>query len=231
MLTTADTFREIHRLRKLIRDLDEQIAEGPSLLKGQQNELTRAEAGFKQAQDDLKHLKVSVHDKETSLKAAHQQIAKYEKQRETAQSKKEMDAFETEIGHARKKCAQLEDEILNGMGEIDERTANLPNIEKDMKRVREETAVFQQEAAERHQRLLTESERARSELAQAERTLPDETRPEYIRLVQRFGADALAAVKDRSCQNCHGSLTIQHNRELEMGRFKTCNNCGRVLYV
>ena len=81
-MTTVDTLREVHRLRKLIRDLQEQIAEGPTLVSDQQARLTRAETDLNGARDRLKHIKVSVHDKETTLKGTHQQIARYEKQRE-----------------------------------------------------------------------------------------------------------------------------------------------------
>ena len=105
MPSTVELLRDLHRLRKLIRDLDEQIAGGPSLLTAQQDRLTRAGSDVRDAHDGLKHLKVSVHEKETSLKAAHQQIAKYEKQRETASSKKELDAFEHEISHNRRKAS------------------------------------------------------------------------------------------------------------------------------
>ena len=66
----------------------------------------------------IKQLKVSAHDKEVSLKAAHQQIAKYEKQRETAASKKELDAFEHEIAHNRGECAKFEEEIFAMLTEI-----------------------------------------------------------------------------------------------------------------
>src|ERR1051326_3039027 len=109
MPNTVDTLREIHRLRKLITDLHEQIAGGPEALAAEQARVTQAETDLRDAQDRLKHLKVAVHDKETSLKAAHQQIAKYEKQRETAGSKKELDAFDHEISHSRQKVAELEE--------------------------------------------------------------------------------------------------------------------------
>ena len=157
---------------------------------------------MKEAQDGLKHLKVSVHDRETTLKATHQQMAKYEKQRETATSKKELDAFDHEIGHARQKCSQLEDEILTGLGEIDERTAKLPELERELARVREESAGFQKEADERLQRLQNELERAKSELAAAEQTIPPDIRPQYNRLVASARpthrtAETASVVEDR----------------------------------
>src|SRR5262245_12977482 len=192
MPNIVETLRELHRLRNLIRDLQEQIAEGPSLLSAEQTRLTRAENDLKEAQAGLKHLKVEVHEKETTLKATHQQIAKYEKQRETAASKKELDALEHEISHNRQKCSQLEDEILAGLAEIDERTANIPVLEKELAKVREESAGFQKEADERQSRLQRELERSQVELAEWEKNLPADVRATYNRLVASHGPDALA---------------------------------------
>src|SRR5262245_15358847 len=232
MPNIVETLRELHRLRNLIRDLQEQIAEGPSLLSAEQSRLTRAESDLKEGQDGLKRLKVEVHEKETTLKATHQQIAKYEKQRETAASKKELDAFDHEISHNREKCSKLEDEILNGLGEIDERTANIPVLEKELAKVRQESAGFQKEADERQVRLKTELERAHAELAVMENNLPADVRTTYNRLVSKMGPDAMAKAENRTCQSCYASLTLQTIRELEGGgRFVTCTICGRALYV
>ncbi len=232
MPSIVETLREAHRLRKLIRDLQEQIAEGPSLLTAEQARLTRAESDLKEAHAGLKHLKVEVHEKETTLKATHQQIAKYEKQRETAASKKELDAFDHEIAHNRNRASQLEDEILAGLGEIDERTGSIPLLEKELANVRQESAGFQKEADERQARLQRELERARAELGEGEKSLPPEVRKEYDRLVASHGPDAMAQVQNRTCTSCYGSLTQQTVRELEGGgRFVTCTICGRALYV
>jgi predicted nucleic acid-binding Zn-ribbon protein len=232
MPSIVETLREAHRLRQLIRDLQEQIADGPSLLSAEQARLTRAENDLKDAQAALKQLKVDVNAKETTLKATHQQIAKYEKQRETAASKKELDAFDHEIKHNREKCSQLEDEILGGLAEIDERTANIPVLEKELAKVRQESAGFQKEADERQARLQNERERAQAELAELEKNLPSDMRPTYNRLVAAMGPDAMAKAENRTCQACYASLTLQTIRELEGGgRFVTCTICGRALYV
>src|SRR5262245_26068867 len=232
MPNIVETLRKLHRLRNLIRERQEQIAEGPSLLSAAQSRLTRAETDLKDAQAGLKHLKVEVHEKETTLKATHQQIAKYEKQRETAASKKELDAFDHEITHNRQKCSQLEDEILAGLGEIDERTANIPVLEKELAKVRQESAGFQKEADERLARLQSELERAKTDLVEWEKNLPSDVRTTYMRLVASHGPDAMAKAENRTCQACYASLTLQTIRELEGGgRFVTCTICGRALYV
>lgn len=231
MTTVVETFRELHRLRRLARDLEAELADAPRQLAAQQARLAKAEQDLQAAQDGLKHAKVTVSDKEKTLKSTHQQIAKYEKQRESATSKKEFDAFDHEIAHAKQKCAELEDEILAGLSDIDDRTAALPEIERELARVREETLKFQGEAEERRGFLQRELERAKTELAAAEATLPEDIRSHYQRLVASYGAEALAKVENRTCQQCYGSITLQMDRELGAGRFVTCKGCGRALYV
>lgn len=231
MAGIVDTFRELHRLHRLVRDLQSEMEKGPRLLRQQQMRLQRAEDAVKENQDTIKQLKVSTHEKEVSLKAAHQQIAKYEKQRETAASKKELDAFEHEIAHNRQECGKLEDEIFAIMTEIDERTAKGPELDKVVAQAKQEVAGFEQEEKQRQERLSGELRRATDERAALEKTLPSDIRPLYDRLINSYGPDGLAAVKDRTCSNCYGSITLQHQRELDAGRFFTCKNCGRILYV
>ena len=98
-------------------------------------------------------------------------------------------------------------------------------------RVKAESANFQKEADERHERLLRELDRAKSELEEAEKHLPETNREHYLRMIVGHGPEALAAVENKVCSFCNGSLTMQHLRELEAGRYTTCKGCGRILYV
>jgi predicted nucleic acid-binding Zn-ribbon protein len=112
----TDLFRDIHRLRRFAHDLQEQIQRVPRQLQVQQARIARQEDLLRQGQDAIKHLKVSIHEKEVSLKTTHQQVAKHERQLNESASKKEYDALKAEIAADRQKCLQLEDEIL-GVGE------------------------------------------------------------------------------------------------------------------
>src|SRR5205807_2603818 len=92
MTATATILREIHRLRRQAAELQARIDQGPRQLKAQHARIARQEETLRQAQDAVKHLKVTMHEKDVSLKATQQQIAKYEKQLNEVTSKKEFDA-------------------------------------------------------------------------------------------------------------------------------------------
>ena len=135
MPTPVEIIRELGRLHRHIHELEEAKEHGPRLLKAQQTKLTRHENAVKEGQENLKKLKVAIHEKEGSLKSMHQTIAKHEKQLNEAGSKKEYDALQTEIATERQKCAALEDEILTGLGEVDEKTAQIPQLEKALAQI------------------------------------------------------------------------------------------------
>src|SRR5262245_35840647 len=112
MATPVELLRECHRLRKQPKEWQAEIAPPPRQLKAQQTKVARQEELRQEAQDSLKKLKVSQHDKETQLKQTQALIAKHERQLNEAGSKKEYDALKSEIAAEQAKSRKLEDEIL-----------------------------------------------------------------------------------------------------------------------
>lgn len=223
--------REIHRLRRHHRDLQTEIERLPRLLKAHQGKVAKQEQTLKQAQDDLKHLKVQAHDKEVNLKTTMQLLAKYEKQTNDMKSPKEVEAKEKEIATSKKTIEELEEQILLGLAEIDESTARIPQLDKAVKDAKAELAVFEKDSKERRQHLMAQVKLAEDELKKYETRLPATVRALYDRLIKSHGADALALVQKSSCGHCHTSVTAQNVNELYQGHFVCCNSCGRMLYA
>src|SRR5262249_44512820 len=159
--------------------LQEEIERLPRLIKVQQGKVVRAEEALKQGQENLKKLKVANSEKEKSLKAKSADVAKYEKQRDEITGKKEYDALQHEIAAARQACTQLEDEILAGLMESDERTAQLPELEKAVKQAKSELANFDQISAGRKTALTEELQRVQDEIKSVEASLADDIRVQY----------------------------------------------------
>jgi predicted nucleic acid-binding Zn-ribbon protein len=227
----GNTFREIHRLRQFARDLQQEIDRGPIQLKARRNVAAKAAEAYQAAQDELKKLKVKVHEKETSLKATHTQIGKYEKQLDEVTDKKQYDALKHEIAAARERARVLEDEILDGMSETEERAAKLPEQEQAAAKAKEDLATFEGEQSERLTRLSEQLKTALVDLKAADSKIPEQFQSQYQRMVNAFGADALAAVENRSCAHCHMHITVQQMHEVEQGEFVLCRSCGRGLYL
>jgi predicted nucleic acid-binding Zn-ribbon protein len=227
----AVVFREIHRLRQNADQLQSEIDRLPKQQKAQQNKVARQEEIHKEAQDALKHLKVTILEKESALKTTHNLIAKHEKQLSESRVKKEYDALKAELAVERKKATELEDAILAGMSKIEEDSAKLPDLAANIKKAKDEAATFAKEMQSRETNLQEQFVKARKELEEVEKSLSEDVRTLYERLISSRGPDALAPVKDRNCVACYTSLTAQDYNNLLAERLVACKSCGRLLYL
>src|SRR5499427_8029287 len=108
----ATILRELHRLHRHAEDLRTQINRGPQTVKAHEEKTAKLQELLHQAQDSIKKLKVTLHEKEVSLKAQQQVVAKHEKQLNEVTSRKEYDALRSEIENDRKACTKIEDAML-----------------------------------------------------------------------------------------------------------------------
>lgn len=223
--------REIHRLRKNAKDLKTRIDQGPRQHQGQKEKVTRQEEILKAAQDELKHLKVQNHQKEVTLKSSDEQLKKYEKQLNDIMSKKEYDALRHELAHTREAVAKLEDEILEGLTQIEEKTAKIPELDKNVKEARAQAQQFESDYEARMADLGRQHQEAVQKLAEVETTLPEDVKPTYTRLTNSKGEDALAPLSDRTCSACYTEVTAQNYNDLMRGLLVVCKSCGRMLYI
>jgi uncharacterized protein len=231
MASTAELMREIHRLRRFARDLKEQIDRAPLQLKAQQAKVARQEEAMNSNLEAIKRLKVAIHEKEITLKTTHGQIAKHQKQLNESGSKKEYEALQTEIAAARAKCNQLEEESLTAMGESDERTAKIPELEKAAKAAKEAFIQYEKESGSRLASLKKQHDETLAKAKEVEATVPANVRSNFDRIVKGKGADAFAPVVDRGCGACRTEIIAQQYNELLMGSFVVCKMCGRILYL
>jgi predicted nucleic acid-binding Zn-ribbon protein len=228
--------REIHRLRRHAKALQERIEHGPRQLRAQQAAFARQEEELRQTQEGLKGLKMTTHQREGALKDKQQQLKKYQLQRQQAVStKKEYDALTVEIDNANREIQRLEDEILDMMADAEERAAKLPLQEKALQQAKADLQRFEQENAARTTALAEERQKTLRHLGEAETqlsaALPEEQREKYVRISKAKGEDALSAVEGRTCTACYTEVTAQQYNDLVQGAFMMCTSCGRILYL
>lgn len=231
MSGTVALMREIHRLRRYCHELQEQITRLPQQLRVYQGKVVRQENLLREGQEGLKRLKVTAHEKEVELKTTHSRITKHQKQLEESGAKKEYDALQTEIAAERAACQRLEDEILQAMTEADEKTAQIPELEKAVRLAKEEVSGFEERSAQRAADLRAQLTEAQQQLAQAEAQVPEDVRPQYNRIIGAMGPESLAMVKGRHCSACMTAITAQQYNELLSDHFMTCRSCSRILYL
>jgi predicted nucleic acid-binding Zn-ribbon protein len=227
----ADFLREIHRLRRHAREMQQELDRAPIVLKAHRNKLAKCETDATEGHDTLKKLKVATHEKEVTLKTTVQQIAKYEKQLDEVTDTKQMEALRHQIANAQEKVSTLEDEILNSLSEIDERTAKLPELDQSAAKAKTDFAAFEADQKERNARLAEELKSALAGVAEVESRLPPDMKQHYQRMINAFGADAFAEAEGTTCSYCHAQITSQQQIEVQSGEFVLCRSCGRGLYL
>lgn len=231
-MSITSTLRECHRLRKHLKTLQEEIDRGPRVLKAQQTRLATEEQAHKDHHEAIKKLKLKQRDDEGTLKQTETRLAKLEQQLLGISVTKEYDAKKSEIRQATDAKNALEDAILATMGELEEKTAAIPAVEKRWADARAEFKQYQLDAAERLARMQADQTESQALLAKHEGELPANVKGLYDAQVKGRGPDALAALKGKVCQGCRGSVTDQKAYELGSGAFVVCPNsgCGRLLY-
>ena len=227
----AVILKELHRLRRHIKDLETKIEQAPKQLAVQQKKLAFQEEAFKQVQEHVKNMAIAIRDKEGSIKATQQQILKYEKQLDTAANRKEYDTLKAEIAQEKAHIIKHEDEILALMAETEDKTALLPEAEKTVQKARADFAQFDKDLQERLQRFAADKTQSQETLKTLEATLPEDIRALYDRHIAAKGMDTLAAVNGRVCSACYTEITSQMLSELKREMFMLCKNCGRMLYL
>lgn len=227
----ASLFREIHRLRRFARDLQEQLERLPRTRKAFQARLAKAEQTVRDEQDAIKKLRVTASDKEKQLKAKGDAIDRYTRQQNEVTSKKEHDALLLEIAHARDVIAELENDILQAMSDTEERQARLPEAEKALATVKADLAKFEAESGARKEMLDGELAKATAALKECDAKVPADLKPQYARTINSMGADGFAVVRDRSCTECNVEITRTIELRLINDDFAVCPSCGRILYL
>ena len=232
MLDLNPLLRELHRLRKLIRDAQAEIDRGPRVLKAHQTKLATQEKALADARDALKHRKADVLTGEATIKSLNQSLAKHQKQLDTLTDPRQIEAKEHDIANTRELIAKTEDDLLTAMTDVDERTGRIPDLEAALTKAKADFTAYETEAAERMVRLKDEAKVATAALAAEEAKIPAGIRGQYDRLVKAHGADAFAAVENQTCTHCRVGITQQGLADLRAGsQFICCRNCGRAQYL
>jgi len=228
MATSGETIKEIHRLKRHIKDLETKLDQGPKALKAHQLRVAQAEEALQKARDGIKHLKAKILEKESAVKS--QQAGKEKLEKTSVSNKKEYDALRAEVATAEKQIRKLEDEQLEAMAELEEKTKAGPETEKALAKAKADAAQFEKDHQEKLTRWAQERDTARTQLAAVEATLPEDIFLLYGRVAATRGVDGISAVQGRICVACYTEVTPQMSNELQRGLFVVCKNCGCMLY-
>lgn len=230
MEPSTSLLEEIHTYLLRIRSVSEELSEGPRRLKRLQSKVAAAEKALADHLARIKSMKVSINDKEVSLKANAEQIKKYKRDLDAISSKKEFDALNIEIAGLEKRNGDLEDEGLQLMTQVEEETARIPLLERS---IVDAKSVFVK-AEEEYQGQLpawqNRLEEAKKLFALKKVLMPEEWSKVFDKQELTEAADVLAALSGRSCSACYTDVTAQQLAMITSGKIEACKSCGKLLY-
>lgn len=229
MTPTNAGLREIHDVREQMERLTGEIEKGPRLIAARQktNDARKAELEARRAK--LKQTKVAAEQKALQLKSSEGKIYELEGKLNVITSNREYDALRKQIAADKMANSVLEVEIMEALEGIDVLQVELKNFEQELAAAEAEVAAYNASIQQREPDLRRQLDELQARIGDVESILSPEIVPAYRRLVNAYGARALAKVTAKSCGECFVGLTPQSLLELKAGQFKFCK-CGRLMY-
>jgi len=231
MTVTAAALRDLHRIHRQLTDLRERLDRGPRQIKARQAGLDKLKEELAAARDA--HLQAQkINDgKQLDLKTGEQRIVDLGVKLNTASSNKEYQMLLEQIEASKMAGSVLSDEILEGFDIVDELAKGVQQSQEHVaageSELKKTTATVEDSA----ESIRTDIVRLEEELIGAEATLPSDLKPDYVRVVQKKGAEALAELDDEVCTGCGKRVTLNMLNELQLSKLVFCKSCGCLLYL
>jgi len=230
MASVGAQFRHLHSLHLRLKEIQDQLAKGPRQIKLRQNRITEAEQQLGLKEAELKESRVTVDRKNLDLRAKEAHLVELQGKLNTASSNREYDIIRGQIQADQAAKAVLEDEILEWLDRLEglqkELVLSKKQIEDQQQESRQFAADFESKAVELKQREAA----LKNSIQEAETVVPKEIQPQYQRVVEAYGSEALASADNGVCNQCFVALTPQNRVALNGGKLLFCHICGRLLY-
>jgi predicted nucleic acid-binding Zn-ribbon protein len=231
MATAAECLAELHKLLLALREVEEQLARGPRQIKAREQLAAQARTELESRRNELKTLRVAADRKSLDLKTNEARIADLKAKLNAAQSNREYEIIRGQVAADTAAHGVLEDEALELMEKVDRTQATIGECEDKLRRTEEEARRFTSEFESAAGGLRERVAALTAQVRQAESGLTGDVAEKYRRLVEAYGAGALAAVESGVCSNCHVQVTPQFRVLLNSGKVMFCGSCGRLMYI
>ncbi|MBM3999847.1 MAG: phospholipase [Planctomycetes bacterium] len=231
MTGLGEVLRDLHRIHKQLTDLRERLAQGPKAVHAGEANVKACDEGLKAAKESHTRARVAVDQKQLQLRQREARIADLNGKLNACATNREYQTLKEQIAADRQANLVLEDEILEGLEAIDTFQRKVGQADRQLQLTREDLEKNRKRIAQEQAGLESELARVTDQLHEAESRLPDDIRPEYLRLSKVRGEDALAPADGGFCGGCNQSLTSQMVAELRLARLAACRNCGCLLYL
>ena len=227
------------RLLYEFQQIDAEILTIDNKLKSIPLKIKRAEAQLQLHQRKLEEKQAQLADAEklqrsktAELEMEGEQRSRYQAQLREVKSNKEYQALDKEISFIEVKEAEIEDEILSAMLQIDQFNEELTQQQKEFGVEREkhnaQKTVYEQEAKNLKAAIIKWQGKQQDFAHQIDSGLIDQ----YQARFKRYRKGLVSLVVENACGNCHLTIppqTLQEARRYE--QLIRCGSCRLILYI
>lgn len=229
--TISGAFANLHRLHLALHEVQEQLKRGPRQVKAREQLAQQAQAEFEAKKEQLKQLRGSSDRKSLDLKTNESKIADLRAKLNQATSNKEFDILKGQIEADTVANSVLQDEILELYDKVDRTQGEIKAAEAKAVKAKEDVQRFSKQFEADSVGLKARAAELTDEIKRSESGLTGEVAARYLRLVEAYGADAMAPAENGICGNCRVAVTPQYRVLLNSGNVVFCSPCGRLLYM
>lgn len=222
--------RRLHEILMRVADIRSQMERGPKQLQLAQSQLQAAKDAVTLCKDSIKQKRMDADRKQLQQREREAKLYDWQGKMNAASNNREYQAVKEQIAADTQANSVLSDEIFEILESLDLAQKTLIELEAKLVVVQADTAKAESRIQERMTALLGDLQRAEEELKQAESGIPSDFIDIYQQLVASRGAEAMAALDEKSCGGCNTTLPPRLLDQLRLGKPIPCSSCGRYLY-
>jgi predicted nucleic acid-binding Zn-ribbon protein len=230
MASVGEQYGHLHDLHKQLKEIQDQLARGPRQIRARETRVGEAEAELASREQELKEARSTVDRKNLDLRSKEAHLQDLQGKLNTAASNREYDIIRGQMDADRAAKAVLEDEILEWLDRLDARQKDIATSKLAIKEAQQERERFATDFEQKATDLSRSEASLKTQIAEAEKMIPSELMPQYRRLVDAYGAEAMASAENGVCNQCFVALTAQNKVLLNSGTLLFCSVCGRLIY-
>jgi uncharacterized protein len=232
-LMTLDKLRRLQALDNQIDAERERIATVEATVRDR-SEYELAQRRHQEAAVPVRQLEADQKDLDLKVGTARGQLADVEGKLYSGKigSPRELDDLQKRGADLRRQIGTGEERLLSTMEELEQANQAAAEAEATLRRVVAERRALESELIAERKQLAGSVRAAQGDRDQLRAELDPATLRQYDRLRSTRGGQAVAEVRQRTCQGCRVTLTAAYEQRLRHGEsLVTCQSCGRILYL
>jgi predicted nucleic acid-binding Zn-ribbon protein len=198
------------------------------------SEYARVQRHHAEAAQALRSVETEQKDLELRVGTARGQLADVEQRlySNRVASPRELEDLQKRGADLRRQIGRGEEQLLAVMERLEQTSQDAATAEADLRRIVAERRTLETDLIAERKTVAGTVRQAQADRDQVRADLDAASLRLYDRLRSTRGGQAVAEVRQRTCQGCRVSLTAALDQRLRHGEsLVTCQSCGRILYL